>query len=111
MTVCYAPNSKGRGRHTSDTFLPPIEETTASIISPAAHWFIVCDAIFNALSGREDCSLRARRHTVRLRHEAEVITAKPEQPAALGTEGSDIVLCKPYDKVLSLHKFHDTPLC
>lgn len=34
-----------------------------------------------------------------------------EQPAAHGTEGSDIVLCKPCDKVLSLHKFHDTPLC
>jgi len=63
VTVCYAPNSKGRGLHTSDTFLPPIEETTASIIRPAAHRFIVCAAIFNALSGREDCSLRARRHT------------------------------------------------
>lgn len=63
MTVCYAPNSKGRGRHTSDTFLPPIEETTASIISPAAYLFIVCDAILNALLGREDYSLRAHRHT------------------------------------------------
>jgi len=95
MPVCYAPNSNGRGRHTFDTFLPPIEETTASIISPTAHLFIVCDALFNALSGREDYSLQARRHTVRLRHEAEVTTANPEQPSALGTEGTDIVLCKP----------------
>lgn len=48
MPVCYFPNSEAHGRHTHDTLLflrrlrkrqadyPPIEETTASIISPAA---------------------------------------------------------------------------
>lgn len=40
MPVCYSPNSNGRGRHTFDTFLPPIEETTASIISPPAFFII-----------------------------------------------------------------------
>ena len=70
-----------------------------------------CGTSFTALSGREDISLRARRHTVRLRHEAEVFTANPEQPAAHGTEGSDIVAVQANNKVLSLHKLPDTPLC
>ena len=53
--------------------------------------YFACGTSFTAHSGREDYSLRARRHTFRLRHEAEVFTANPEQPATHGTEGSDIV--------------------
>ena len=34
-----------------------------------------------------------------------------EQPTEHGTEGWTLSQCKPNNKVLSLHKLHDTPLC
>ena len=38
MPVCYFPNSEAHGRHTHDTFLPPIEEQpTAFQLTPTFH--------------------------------------------------------------------------
>lgn len=51
--------------------------------------------------GRADYSRRARRHTVRLRHDAAVITSKPEQPTAQGERGSGDSLDKPAANSLS----------
>ena len=90
MPVCYSPNYNGRGRHTHNTFLPPTEETTAYIISPRLHLLYISDAIIQRPLGREDNSLRARRLTLRLRHDARLQSQYPCSLRRRAREGRQI---------------------